>query len=329
MAHGFASKTGVGKETTWGTLVDPVELIPFKPPESITEEAEYVEDETIIGKAGRYPGVITARKTAGEINCELSYQDTDILLAAALGGGASTPTGTGPYTHIIDLAEDINRSLSVHIEKEVSVHSFGGTKINSMTIRGAGGEKIEFSLSVIAKKPTRGTTYRTELDSLSLPSKPRVKFSHLTFLLGDLANALSSSDEKKISEFELVLNNNLKADDFTSASGEYIEEPLRAGRREVSLRIVIPRYASDEFLDWFSNETKLQAKLEFTYGNYQFIIELPTIRVKNTTANVPGPDFIPCEVEMTAYRNDGNTNMNINEEMRITIVNDRSTAIWS
>ncbi len=328
IAQGFKSKCGIGKESSWGTLVSPAELIPFKS-ESVKDEIEWIEDETLVGKAGKFPPEIGVLKVSGDITCELSYQDTDILLAAAFGGGGSTPSGTGPYTHIIQLSDDILRSLSFHIEKTVSVWSIAGAKINNLKISGEAGKKIELAAGIIAKDISLGTTYRTALDGLSLPSKPIVKFSHLKFLVGDLADALTDTDEIEISEFELNINNNLAEDIVTQASGEYIEEPLRNSKREISLSIVIPWYKADTLRTFYRNKTKLQAKMEFTYGNYQMVFEFPTVIIKSIPVNVEGPEIIPVEVEFEVNRNDGNSYITETEEIKLTIVNDRSTAIWA
>lgn len=327
LGAGYKARCGIGKETTWGTLVSPTELITFLS-ESITRSDEFFEQDTLVSKAGRLPADKTNITVSGSIEMDNNYQALDLIFALAFGGGAETPSGSGPYTHTIKLSEDISRSLSIFIEKDVSVWEIAGAKINTLTISGIAGEPIKVSAEIIAKELTRGTSYRATLSGLAIPSKPRVVFPHLKFRIADLTDALTDDDEIDISEFELTINNNLATDQRGSKEGNYILEPFRNGRREITLSITVRRYTKDTFINWKENGTKLQADLTFTSGSYQQKFEFPTLLVKEVNAPIGSAEIIPVEVTLTAYRNDGNTFITETEECVLTIVNDRSSAIW-
>lgn len=187
------------------------------------------------------------------------------------------------------------------------------------------GKPVEFDIDLVAKDKQDSDAKYNFSDFVA----PLILFEHLTFKIGDLSKSLSDANIKGISSFELALENSLKGDDYTTESTPYILEPIRNAKRKVTLKIKIPRFASTDVWNWYLEQTKLQAVLEFEHGSYDLKIELPTLLItEGPQSNVSGSDIIPVEFTMQAFINDGNTYMDCAEEMLITITNNRSEAIW-
>jgi len=332
--QGFRGKAGIAKETSWGTYVNPAELIPFVS-EGLSAKREILERKSLVGKAGLEQGLADAYAVSGNISVEMTYQDVDLLLAAALGGGAGTPTGLGPYTHTIDLADDIGRALSLTIRKIAGTtqvdYKFPGAKINTLSIKGEAKGLLTMDLGIIAKQRIRDTASGIDWSALALSGAPYIAFADLfAFNL----HPIGQTDPAGItlSGFELSLDNKLKGDDYTSNSGNYIEEPLRNDKREVTLKIQFPRHDKDfaeALIDWHENETALECVLHFKNGTYEFKIELPQLLVvEPPQGNIGGGSIVPAEATLKAYVNTDNAGSAIANEFQITVVNNRSTAIW-
>lgn len=328
LGTGYGSRCGVGKESEWGSIVAPTELMSFIPPESINENYDWGEKEMLISKAGRRDADILGIKCAGGLVLEANHQSCDIPLAVLFGGGGGTPTGEGPFVHTLSLAEDIERSISLHFEKAVNLHSIGGVKFNGGRLVGDSSQ-VKWEFDAVAKYRDRSTTHRAALTALSDLGKPDLLFQQCIMRLGDLNDALDSNDAIDISNFTLSINHNLAIDQQTTTSQKYIMEPVRSGRREVTLTITLPRFTEDAQFAWLAAATLLQCDIIFTSGAYIFKLEMPTLLIKEDTAPIGDAGLIPQEISFQCYRNRGNSYITETEEVVATITNDRDAAIWS
>lgn len=331
MATGFGAGykvlCGVGKESVWGTAVAPAELVPILN-ESLNETEEWAQNEVLKGKAGRKLPEVTGLMTGGSLSVRGNYQETDLLMALLFGGGAGAPAGSGPWVHTISLAEDITKSLSVHVEKDVNVHTTTGIRFNSGTLVIEPGI-VRWDFDCVSKLVSRGTTYRATLAGLSDAKKGSLFFHQTTLRIGDLANALAAPDAVEFSSLNFTLSHNLSPDHRGATSGKYALEHRRSGRREVTLSVTLPRFKDSALIDFQKAETPLQADITITDGTNIFLLEFPTLKIMTTEAFVGGPEIIPHPFTLQAARNDGNSYITETEECVLTITNDRSTAIWA
>ena len=331
LGTGYKIKCGIAKESIYGTLVAPTEVVPILPGESFNKSFTFAEQEMLKAKNAREVPDIIANVVNGSVSFEANYQEVDLFWALALGG-VCTISGSGPYDHSIPIAEDIERSLSLHMEKDVNVFSFAGVKINTLTFTFAPDTSpATMDLDFVAKTLTQDTTHRAALAALNDQEKPRLLFHQALVRLGEDDDALASpTDDICVSNFVFTLNENLVVDQRCTTTGKDILEPLRHGRRDLTITMTIPRYDSDQLRTWQTGETNLQMDVVFTSGNYSFSMEMPTLRIKDWSALAGDAGIIPVEVTLQAYRNDGNTPMAaITEEIAIGLSNDRSTAIWT
>ncbi len=326
---GYKSKMGIAKETLWGDVVPPAEFTTMLPGESFNKIIEWAEKNVLKSKAGREVAEIKGIKASGSIKLEASYQATD-LFWALLMGGVTTIDGESPYVHELPYSQDILRSLSVHIEKDVNVWSICGVKISSAVLSCSPDmSPAELDLECVAKDIDQSATHRVALAALDDPEKPRLLWHQAVVRIADCVDALESTDIQETSDFSIAFNPNLVLEGKDSVSGLFISEPLRIGRRELLLNITLPRYKTDMFREAQTTPTNLQADIVFTNGAFIWKLELPTLLVKEFDAMEGDEGLTPVNVVLQAYRNNGNTIMStITEESHLTITNDRETAIW-
>ena len=338
LAAGYASLAGIGLESLagdWATLVAPTIKIPFVN-ENLNQLIDYLENNALEGERGYESPTIIGYKTSGPLRVQASYRSSEFLIYAALGGDSAITGASAPYTHTLDIGDNILRSMSIIIEKDVTCWEIAGARINTMTLVSSPTEGVYWDIELIAKKVTRSTTHRAALAALTYnENNPRLFHHQLAFRLADCADALATGDIIGPSDISLAINNKLIPDDVTSKSGLYIEEPRRGGKTEILLNFTLPRYEADTLLDFRDNGTKLQADLIYTGGtcgggNYSQTINLTTLYIKEITAPVSDETKVPLSVACQCYRNDGNTNMSETEELEVLLDNGNDAVLaWT
>ena len=147
-----------------------------------------------------------------------------------------------------------------------------------------------------------------EVGSTLFPSNERALFPDISyFRIDDFSNSvpLSSADNYGITEFELTINNNLKVDDQDTLTGQYRVEPSRGGMREITGSFKLPRYNSDKFRDWRTNETRLMAEIAFTGSTIdsaarQFKIFIMSLEITNVTQAISGSGVVTQDIAFRA-----------------------------
>lgn len=283
-AKGFAAKAAVGKEASWGTPVNVSQLIPFTS-ESLTKEFSRLEDG-ILGDVGRRLAEISQIGVNGGIEADLTYTGFDILFEAALGSVSGTGTSTDPY--IFDLTEDVNESITIAINKQVTVHEYAGCKINNLRIQGSTGDKLTVSIDFLGKSHNRGTNATNTDATINGASGfgKRILFSDCSLNVAGSVLGFSS--------FNFQLNNNLTA--IYENSLEAIEIS-RNGKREVSLSIEFSRYKDDTFHDYFDLDAEVPIILSATDGTNYFELNIPRARVSKIGDPIGGADIVKQSIE--------------------------------
>lgn len=288
-AKGFAAKAAVGKEASWGTPVVVSQLIPFVS-EGLSKEFSRASDN-ILGSEAIQRAEITQENTSGSIELEAVYTGLDKIFEIALGSKSGTGTAADPY--IFSLTEDIDKSLTVAIDKQVSVHEFAGVKINQLTIQGSAGDTVKVSLDTIAKLKNRGTSATNTSANIDAAAAfgGRMLFSDFSCSVGGSPIGMAG--------FNLQLNNNL------TAVFENKKEPVeisRNGKREVSLSIDIARYTNDTFNDYFELDAEIPIILSATDGTNHFEINIPRAKVTKVGDPVGGAEIIKQTVEFSLLK---------------------------
>lgn len=302
VGKGFASRLAVGREDTWGSAVKVAKLIPFTS-EGLTKELETTDDTSVlVGVAGKGRVYAVGGQASGDISADLTYTDFDEIFEAAFGLKTIDPN-TGQTTY--DLEDDVDVSLTVAIEKGVSVHEFVGCKVSRLSIS-TGDGKLQISISFIGKDYTRaGLNTSADFDALTLPGR--------AILLPDCTLQVGNNSYN-FSELSFTLDNKLQAVKGNAKAPLSID---RNGRREVSLSITFPRYEIDTFYADFESGTETSVVLTATDGTNTFRLLLPRVVVEGVDTSVSGEGLIPQKVEFVVFRGEGN--LGVQEEARIEV----------
>lgn len=302
VGKGFASRLGVGLETSWGTAVTVTKLLPFTS-EGLTKELERADDSSVlVGTAAKRKSYIVGGQVSGDISADLTYVDYEDIFHAAFG--KKTVDTIAEVTRF-DLTPDLDVSLTVAIEKGVSVHEFTGCKISRLSVL-TSDNRLQVSLSLIGKEYTRaGHNTSTDLEALSAPGR--------TILLPDCTLQIGSSSYN-FSELNFTLDNKLQAVKGNSRTPLSID---RNGKREVSFSVTFPKYEVDNFYADFENGAETSITLTATDGTNTFKLILPRVIVQTVDTSVGGEGIIPQKVEFIVLRGEGT--LGIDEEARIEV----------
>ena len=302
VGKGFTSRLAVGKETTWGTAVQVTRLIPFTS-EGLTKELERVDDSsTLVGTAAKRASYIAGGQVSGDVSADLTYTDFDEILEAAFGV-KTVDTTTGVTTY--DLAEDVDISLTVAVEKGVSIHEFVGCKVSRLSIS-TGDNRLQISVSFLGKDYTRaGLNTGADFDALSSPGR--------AILLPDCTLQIGANTYN-FSELNFTLDNKLQAVRGNSKLPVSID---RNGKREMSFSITLPKYEADNFYSDFENGAETSVVLTATDGTNTFKLILPKVIVQTVDTSVSGEGIIPQKVDFIVLRGEGA--LGVTEEARIEV----------
>lgn len=144
---------GLKKETTKGTAVTPNVFVPIYE-ESLTTEANFVEDNPIVGnKFKRYQVLRGNRSHKGEVTVMGEPNTIGYLFDMLLDKGSTT--GSDPYTHPFTLASTDPNSYTVDICVGAHVQRFIGVEASSIASSYEAGE-LRPKLSLSALKSWQG-----------------------------------------------------------------------------------------------------------------------------------------------------------------------------
>ena len=183
-----------------------------------------------------------------------------------------------------------------------------GCYINSITFNFSARSGMTISLDVVPfnlerDSATNATTTGwgfSESALFSPAENERILFNHLSgsgyLRIGEFGEGvMDSTDEYGISDFSITLNNNLKVDDQDANTGDYRVEPARGNHREVTGSFTLPRYASDTFQDWASDQDILMAHIKFAGSTIStiaraFEIFIGSFKLESPAAPISGAE---------------------------------------
>lgn len=331
-AKGWAARMGAGVEDYYGDAVTVTDLIPFLG-ESIAYDKPRQEDLSLVGDAGFNRSFTGQETDVGPIRCNLGYGDLDLLIAAAMGDVNPPSLQTDLYYTQYELTDEVDESLTLAQNKQVSIHEWRGSKINKLTMRGTPTNPIEMEVDVVAKdRLVTGTTNdASDITGATEYKVPVIMFEDLSIFVGDNADVLTSADEISISGFEFVLDNMLRTDEMTNKG---LAEPERNARRRVTLRLDLPSYESDTYFTWLQQDTIVQVQMRFEKASadytdkFQFIINLGKMTVAEYPTPTEGEEITESSISLRALRaaGDSATWASMTEEFELYVQNTRGTS---
>jgi len=345
LGKGYAARAAIGKETSWGSAVTVGQMLPFTS-ESIEKAITKLASEYLDGSPARRGLTNSAISVQGDLSGEVIFDTTggtmtfeQLIYAAVMNAGTRDATnGLNKYTPAT--GDGVQHTIA--FEKDVSVWEIPGAKVNTLEISGEADSKIVFTAGIIGKTLLRtgdtGIVNNTAaFDAISYTDPTVLTFKDAVFRIGDQVDALAAGDQVTIDQFTFTINNNLTDPQFASEDASHTDadltlEPVRNGFREVTLKIRIPRYTSDQLFTWDKNGTALQADLKFTVGSYQFNLLIPHLQINESPkASVGGVEVYPIEVSFQLFKNNSNSFMTFQDgtaityEFGIEVKSDRTT----
>lgn len=315
-AIGVLAKMGIKTVAGWTTAYSAVDtLIPFDS-ESIVHNYTRIQDETLIGSAGRYPSSQGVQAITGQTVHRLDYNNFDVLLSMIFGGIAG---------RVLTISEDLlPKYVWLEFEKQTSRWRIGACKATKIVISGEKDGIVMLTIDWIGRDIDKNAT---AFPAISTPgTRSHVRFEDLQMQIDTIAaGPPTSADTMRIESFELELDRALVADDYASKSQTASEEkwplePVPNGFRVVSFKFKQPRYDSDaDVMTWKDGDTPIQAMLLFTRAAEALLIELPDMRVTDgADAPVGGAERVQNDVTMEVYKPAAGNPLYAGNELRIT-----------
>ena len=350
-ALGPMSIMGCAKETTWGLSVAPTDRLLLLS-ESLDYDYQHAMHDYMHGSPAM-PGMQrTFEPVGGGIDLAAAYDQKNgaafvgFGLPLALAMGLSTWDG-GNSSNQIEFQDNLARFGSFAWDKFDASDPWEAVScmVNSFTLSCEMNGYMKLSLDVQGHNlHTDNSAVATvaNLDALPADLPFLILFNHFVCRIGDQANILAATDEIPINSFEITVNNNLTdpqqtTDDNSTYFGALRPiQPVRNGKREVSITIKLPRYENDTLRDFGSNETGLQMTLESTEGNnsHEFDIILPNLKVEAPEAPLGGATALEQTIKFKALQiNAGQTykplfkdSSAVTGEMAFETVDDRTAS---
>jgi len=324
IAKGFNVDARFMAEATYGTLVATGHTYLPILSENVTRSYNKIINRDLgVGHTMQVPWINGAEACQGTIDIPLDYDNTTTIpLTLALGtnaGGIITPD------------DELTASYSIVLEKTNKRVQLTGGMINVLRIRGdAQTQKVIASCDWIFAKMAISDT---ALVADTITSSEYLKMSDMQFRIGDCTGALAAGDDLRITNFEIVVNNNLLtnlyASQETGVGGSFIVQPIRQAKREITFSFTTTRYDnSDEVAaiqTAFAANSALQATLVFdgALTNNLVTIELPEMYVADEpTPNFTSEDLLTFSPKHVCCKNVNNQTYmgEVDYDIRVTVV---------
>lgn len=331
---GAKSKAAVGRESTWGTGVAVIELVPFTA-ESIIGNRDVVTEAYHHGQPVQKNYQPTYKRVEGSLTCEGLY---DTMAGDPIGIGSLLKSALGtvvwsatPTKNEFQPAADLSAvPFTIAFEKQVSIWEAQGCYIRDFEITGSVADaKIVFTFNIMARELLRTgdsgivNTSTTFTNLVPTVTPVIMSFDQAIARIGAHGAALDADDQINVSQFRLTFDNALSELDFATplngASSLDPLEPIRSGKRNVNLEITVPRYSADTIFTAYNANTAQQFDLKFTSGTNEFNIFLPNVRIENPGAPIASAEFIQQTYTLKALSNENGA---INGDMTFESAND-------
>ena len=240
-----------------------------------------------------------------------------------------TPTGTGPYTHVMlepTLVGHTYPSFKITVGREEKQHTYTGMAIDTLSLSANVGEYTMASASFVGKaESATGALISTESITFSGDALDALHFADGTVTFNDGTAVDSEVATGKVKSFSLDISMNRDTDNaYAIGNSTYTSIPA-AQRREITGTIEFNQVVytaatgTDEPTydlligangEEYSSTTSLPAlSLKFTdeAGADYFEIELYHLRFEAPEANVSGRDTNTMSLNFVALGQQGNT----------------------
>lgn len=303
---GIKNRFAIQKAVTWGTLLDAStnDLFPIKS-ETLQSTTERIANDELNDSAMRSAGDSGRESVGGSFMRDLHYQGDHVPVALAFGtAGAPSQVGTTSYyTHTLVPAGTLEGIFaSLFSDRENSTVEVDSAKIESITISGTEGGRLEVSYGVIGRDydDAGDLTWGSATEDANAAGN-FVLFGHGTFQYA--ATQGSAVDTAFYPEsFEVTFKNNFSQ--WRSAENyPNIDEPVRDGFIDVTGSFVIPHDETNPWKASATSQTPITMSWDFATGSYSLNIDFPYVVITSPTAPVTdGPGRQPVPVSFVTEK---------------------------
>jgi hypothetical protein len=315
----------IGREASFGTYQSVTTSMAAIEALSCSFKTDIVSQKipSLSTNRGPHRRVQLDKNVQGTLEQNLHPIESVLPMAAALGGGISTASGSGTsYIHTM-ISGNFDQSISsvcFNLKKAGSGQTWRylGGRVNSMKMTANVGEPVKMSYDFVFKDSTALTEDLSGILTMTsvLP---------LTYVEGVYKY---SGGAQYIQGFELTVNNNLKSDKDARGLGSRTLNVLPATNRDVEFKIM-QRIDTTTAYDTFINATNAAVNIKFTSqnlisasasSNYYVEIDLPKVYYNSPDAELKGPgDILTAEIPFDVVVDNPNTTTGY--DVKVTVKN--------
>jgi hypothetical protein len=290
-------------------------LMPFTS-ETLSQNYDPIEDMSNVGVGFRDIPQQGPRHTSGSVEQNIDVISCETIFEAAFGANSS-----GVFT----LGSN-SKKLSLCGLNDANAVKYANVYIKTLKISAAAAGLWNMSYEIV------GVTAQDRAATGTFPASPTAPGDPFTFheaggtgyvRIGDATDALSSSDEINIEDFNLDITCGFDEQYCNEGTGTLTPifgqvEPVVSGS------FTVARHDSDTYLDWVDAHTPLQMTVyAYKSAAATMLIEIPRFIIK---VDMSDDSLTKQNVSMMIGRNGTgssykNTNMSFTSPVRITIVN--------
>jgi hypothetical protein len=319
--------------TPGGTDLAANHMIPFSD-ESVTKNFERSRDPALVGAGGALASSIIGEKCSGSVNGPFRYRGWERMMLCALGfehpNDSPANLGTGSaYFHLFELDDELMdqayiagernagwpagdrkvRRGTLGFYKQPNDHVFQSCYINKWTLA-VNPQEVKQSFDVVPYNMVAPGSYNNANWTLPSGTDARLLFQQTLVMFGIRSAGVGGMIPLSVSGIELSVDNKLKVDDQSTASGKNIVEPCRSDMRETTLKLEFPRYsdAYETMITLMELNAECMCSIVFTgpliTGSYYYTWEfyMPAIWMTADPRNISGPGPLTMSWEFECRR---------------------------
>ncbi len=307
--HGRGAAIGFGLESTYGTAVSRTNWRPLIS-SSLTRTIEKVPRPTLrVGTLGamRRKHYIQSDGVSGSFSVEGQYTSIGLLIKNLLG--ASSTTGSDPYTHVYTIGGTLPTGLTIeNVRGTGTSEIFEGCRLNSGTFAVSSGGVMTCEFDVIGETGAATPRATAGTPSFSATDAP---------ILHNHAGSLSwRSATYDLVDLSLTLSNALAARQHLGST--VTKRPLRSDFQSVEMSVTVE--VEDQLYHDFISDVEDDCSITFTSGSNSFAIELQNAYLSSASDPVSDANIVRQSLTFVG-QSDGT-----NEGLKITVVNGNSSA---
>lgn len=336
MTQGVLSRAAVRRDSKTETAWPGTEPSAPGAGHGVPIRSESISKRKLIANRGLLQGgpsqevpTVVGWECGGSITCDLRYSGLDRLFALWAGhenpaldasGGSPHLIGSGVYRHVYETTDKLEnlatwagsarhvRRGGLWVSKGSNVHRLWPFMVQGFTLSVEAND-ASVAFDVLGYDVTRpvGLTPSTWTAPADYGSAAggKVALPHCRVYMG--VDPGTITQEWFVRSLEIRGQNALRTDDYRSGS-LYIDQPLRAGMREVRVRAVLSRYVDDTVHTYHEGNTVVAFRFDalgsVIAGGVQarLAVCMPTMVVESASDPVSGPGIITQEFELVAHK---------------------------